>query len=591
MRECFNGEHGAAPTPDNVLGVLSLIFWALVLLISGKYMLYVLRADNRGEGGILALVALAQSRVPASSRTGAIITMLGLFGAALLYGDGVITPAISVLSAVEGLEVAVHGVDQYILPITLAILVLLFSFQHRGTAKVGAIFGPITIVWFAALAVVGISNIASAPGVFAALSPVYAARFLASGSTEGFRVLGAVFLVVTGGEALYADMGHFGRLPLRITWFGLVQPALLLNYFGQGALLLDDPGAVENPFYYAVPAWGRLPMVGLATAATVIASQALISGAFSLTRQATMLGFWPRVSITHTSASHAGQIYVPAVKWALLLGTAALVLGFGSSSRMAAAYGIAVTMTMLITTLIAHVVAREVWGWSRLRAGLLTCCFLVADAAFLGANVLKIGDGGWVPLSIGFGMLILMTTWKKGRSLLGARLRESMVTIEDFFELMRIERPARVGGTAIFMSGTPSGVPPALMRNFEHNRTVHSMNVFLTVITEDVPRVDEERRLSVHDLGNGFVRVEIRYGFMEEPDVPVLLARAKLPNFDPSYATYFFGRETLLADNHVGMFAWRKRLFGVMARNSERATEFFRIPHDRVVELGARVKL
>jgi KUP system potassium uptake protein len=591
VRQCFHGQHAVALSQGNVLGVLSLIFWALVVLISGKYMLYVLRADNHGEGGILALVALALSRLEPGTRVVASVTTIGLFGAALLYGDGVLTPAISVLSAVEGLEIAVPALHAYVVPITLAILVGLFAVQHRGTARVGAMFGPVTLVWFITIGAVGVANIAEMPSILMALDPRHAAEFLLSGGAAGFLVLGSVFLVVTGGETLYADMGHFGRTPMRLTWFFVAQPALLLNYFGQGARLLLDPGAVENPFFYSVPAWGRLAMVGIATAAAVIASQAVISGAFSVTRQATMLGYWPRVAIKHTSASQIGQIYAPAVNWALLIGTAALVLGFKSSTNLASAYGIAVSLTMLITAVVAHVVARNVWGWSRLLAWSITGPLLVADVSFFSANALKVADGGWVPLTIGVCILALMTTWKKGRALLGSRLREAMVTVDDFFELMRIARPVRVPGTAIFMSGTTGGVPPALMRNFEHNHAVHEHNVFLTVLTTAAPRVAEETRLTVRDLTHGFVSVEARYGFMEEPDVPAALKRAGLPDYDPAYATYFFGRETLLADSDVGMWRWRKRLFTVMSQNSERATSFFRIPHNQVVELGAQVTL
>ncbi len=588
LRECFLGEHAVPVTETNVLGILSLVFWALVIVISGKYLLYVLRADNHGEGGILALMALALSR---GGRGAGVVTLVGLFGAALLYGDGVITPAISVLGAVEGLEIVAHGLTPYVVPISVGILVALFSVQARGTGRIGSVFGPVTLVWFVAIAVAGVARVVETPTVLWALNPAHAVAFLASGRLEAYLVLGAVFLVVTGGEALYADMGHFGRRPIRLTWFVVVMPALLANYFGQGAALLADPAAAKNPFYLMLPSWALLPMVCLATAATVIASQALISGVFSLTRQAAMLGFWPRVRVLHTSHEHQGQVYLPGANWLLLAGTVAAVFGFESSSGLAGAYCIAVTMTMVITTLLAYAASRRVWGWSLSRALAVTGALLVVDVAFLGANLVKIDDGGWFPLGLGLTMLVLFTTWKRGRALLGARMKETMLDLDEFRELMRVERPARVPGCAVYMTSNPIGMPPSLVRNFEHNRVVHASNVLLTVTVEDLPHVPDAERSKLEDLGDGFVRVTGRYGFMDEPDVPALLAGVGIPGFDPEYTTYVFGQEILLPAGGNGMSSWRKRLFALMARNSQRATAHFKIPADDVIELSSQVKL
>lgn len=588
MRECFHGTHGTSVTHAHVFGVLSLIFWSLTLVVSIKYLTYVMRADNKGEGGILALMALATS---SAARPGFALLPLGLFGASLLYGDGMIQPAISVLSAVEGLQVATPALSSYVVPITIAILVLLFSFQHRGTAGIGAVFGPVTLVWFLTLGLIGLWQIAQHPSVLAALSPTYGVAFLAQGGWHGYLVLGGVFLVVTGGESLYADMGHFGARPIRLAWFVLVLPALVLNYFGQGALLLDNPSAASNPFYLAAPSWALYPLIALSTAATIIASQAVISGAFSLTRQATMLGFWPRVGIEHTSAKEIGQIYVPSINWALMLSTIALVLSFRSSSNLAAAYGIAVTTTMFITTLLAFMVARRRWGWSLLVVGALTLLFLIADGAFLGANLVKISHGGWFPLVVAAAIFTLMTTWRTGRALLGARVMAEVVPIEDFFELLRVERILRVPGTAVYMTSNPQGTPPALMLNFQHHRAVHEKVVLLTVVTEEVPRVDASERVQVEPLPEGFVRVVAHYGFMESPDVPLLLARKDTPTPPLQYTTFFLGRETLLAESGRGMSRWRKELFSFMSRNAQRAIAFFNVPPDRVVEVGAQIEL
>ena len=591
IRECFHGEHGVPATRDNIFGVLSLVFWSLTIVISLKYLVYVMRADNRGEGGVLALMALAAAGLSKRKRSKVVVVMLGLFGAALLYGDGMITPAISVLGAMEGLQVAAPSVSHFTVPITVAILVVLFLFQRRGTAGVGAVFGPVTLIWFIVISVLGIRQIVRTPSVLFAVNPVYALKFLFSGHLHGFLVLGAVFLVVTGGEALYADMGHFGARPIRLTWFAIVLPALLLNYFGQGALLLVSPKASSNPFYLMAPSWALFPLIVLSTCATVIASQAVISGAFSLTRQATMLGYWPRMQILHTSDKEIGQIYVPAINWMLMIATISLVFGFKSSSNLAAAYGIAVTTTMVITTILAYMVARHLWGWNQPICIGLTAMLLTADAAFFAANVVKIEQGGWLPLMVAFGVFLIMTTWKKGRALLGTQIRERMIPLEDFFELMCVEPTTRVPGGAVFMTSNSEGTPPALVHNFLHNHAVHEQVILLTITTEETPRVDPEKRLSVENLQNGFVRVIARYGFMENPDVLALLAREDMPTLPTDYITFFLGNETVLAEGQNGMFRWRIKLFAFLARNAGRPTTFFNIPKRRVMEIGSQVSI
>ncbi|MEB2312036.1 MAG: potassium transporter Kup [Sorangiineae bacterium] len=590
MRECFRGEHSVPVTGDNVLGVLSLIFWSLTLLITVKYLAYVMRADNRGEGGILALAALASSRAR-GRLTLAVVVFLGLFGAALLYGDGMITPAISVLSAVEGLGFAAPALAHFVVPVTIVILIVLFLVQHRGTASVGLVFGPVMLTWFTTLAALGIAHIVAHPSVLVAFWPGYAVTFLVTNGLHGLLVLGGVFLVVTGGEALYADMGHFGARPIRLAWGVIVLPALVLNYFGQGALLLTRPDAAENPFYAMAPAWALYPLVVLSTVAAIIASQAVISGAFSLTRQAIMLGFWPRVQVEHTSAREIGQIYVPVINWVLMLATIGLVLGFGSSANLAAAYGIAVTTTMVITTLLAFLVARQSWGWSLLAAGGVTAAFLIIDMAFFGANIIKVERGGWFPLVVAAGIFLLMTTWKKGRAILGKRVRGNMIPLADFYELIRVERPARVPGTAVFMTGNADGTPPALIQNFTHNRVLHKQSILLTIVTEEVARVSPAERFQVEQLEEGFVRLVGRYGFMEEPDVPALLSESGITGYSLQHTTFFMGRETLLAEGREGMARWREVVFAAMSRNAQRATAFFNIPPDRVMEIGAQIEL
>jgi KUP system potassium uptake protein len=593
MRECFHGPHAVAPTHEHVLGVLSLIFWSVTIVISLKYVLYVMRADNNGEGGVLALTALACLRGRGGQRPWLLLIALGLFGAALLYGDGMITPAISVLSAIEGLEVAAPGLASYVIPITIGILLVLFAVQRHGTAKVGALFGPVTLVWFAVLAVLGVVNAARAPQVLGALNPEHGIAFLFAGGGKGFLVLGAVFLVVTGGEALYADMGHFGTRPIRLTWFSVVMPALVLNYFGQGALMLTRPETAANPFYRMMPAWALYPGIVLATMATIIASQAVISGAFSLTRQAAMLGYLPRVQIRHTSETEIGQIYIPIVNRVLMVATIGLVLGFGSSSRLAAAYGMAVTTTMVITTILAFVVARRRWGWSLPTALAVSAGFLVLDLAFFGANIVKILDGGWFPLLIAGGVFLLMTTWRRGREVLGQAIQERVQPIQVFLEGVAGDPPVRVPGTAVYMTGSLHVTPPALVNNLEHNRVLHEHCILLTVVTRNVPRVPLGERLQVDDLGQGVRRVVAHYGYMEDPDVPELLAWDVDLGFTyrADKATYFLGRETLVPTTWRNMPAWRDRLFAFMSRNAQTATEFFHIPPERVMEVGAHVEL
>ncbi|HEX2873034.1 MAG TPA: potassium transporter Kup [Polyangiaceae bacterium] len=589
MRECFNKEHGILVTPANVMGVLSLIFWALTLIVSIKYVAYVLRADNKGEGGILALMALASAALH-GKRAYPVLIALGVFGAALLYGDGMITPAISVLSAVEGLEIAAPGLEHLVIPLTIAILVGLFAMQRRGTAGLGAIFGPIMLLWFAALFGFGVYRTIDHPAVIASVNPLHAAHFLQENGLVGLLVLGAVVLVVTGGEALYADLGHFGRKPIRLAWYGVAMPALVVNYFGQGALLIVDPKAVESPFFRMLPSFALYPMVLLSTAATVIASQALISGVFSLTSQGSMLGLLPRVGIKHTSADERGQIYVPFVNWVLLIACIALVLGFKTSSGLAAAYGIAVTLTMVITTILAYFLVRHVWGWSIPKAAAVSAVFLLPELVFMGANVIKVEDGGWVPLAVGAAIYVMMLSWKRGREILYQRFREQLLPLNDFFDLMRVDIPARVPGTAVFMTSSREGTPPAMLHNFMHNRVVHQHIVLLTVVTTEAARVAEEDRFKVEELEHGFVRVLGRYGFMEQPDAPQLLHDAGVIG-SVEHVTFFLGRENLIATATPGMAKWRVGLFAFLTRNAQPATKFFNIPPDRVFEIGAQIEL
>jgi KUP system potassium uptake protein len=591
MRECFFGSHSVPPTHDNVLGVLSLIVYALVLVISIKYIALVMRADNHGEGGILALAALLPAR-PSTGAPPPMLVLLGLFGAALLYGDGMITPAITVLSAVEGMKVITPLFEPYIVPVTLGILVGVFAIQRHGTARVGRLFGPVMVIWFFTIAALGFREMMAAPEVLGALNPRHAVAFFAEHGLHGVAVMGAVFLVVTGGEALYADMGHFGKKPIRVAWFSLVLPALLINYFGQGALLLTTPGAAENPFFLLAPEWAVLPLVALATAAAIIASQALISGVFSLTRQAIQLGYCPRLDIDHTSSAEIGQVYVPQANWALMVSTMAIVIGFGSSSALAAAYGIAVTLTMVITAVLLHVVAIERWGWPRPVVFAVTGVFLTIDLAFFGANALKITHGGWLPLVIGAALFTMMTTWKTGRRIVAERLTSRAIPISAFLESVERQGPARVSGTAVFMTAQPRGTPPALAHNLHHNKVLHERVLTLLVTTMPVPYVEDADRLTVQPLGLGVFAVTMRYGFMEDVDVPADLQRYAPAGLVPEDdTTYFLGRETLLVTAAPGMAKWREQLFVLMARNAGRAAGFFRLPPERVVELGVQVEL
>lgn len=591
LRECFSGTHAIEVTHANVLGILSLIFWSLVVTVSIKYLLFVMRADNQGEGGILALVALVRSKI--GERAHATLIAIGLFGAALLYGDGMITPAISVLSAVEGLRIATDLFEPFVVPITCVILVGLFLVQRRGTAGIGSVFGPIMIVWFVTIAILGVVEIARNPPVLAAVNPLHGIRFLAEHGVSAFLTLGAVFLAVTGAEALYADMGHFGKSPIRQAWFALVLPSLMLNYFGQGALLLSDPSTRENPFYLLAPSWTLYPLVVLATIATVIASQAVISGAFSLTQQAVQLGYSPRFDIHHTSAEEKGQVYIPEINWLLLVSTVGLVLGFQTSTNLAAAYGMAVTTTMVITTMLAFVVARERWGWSVWRAGLVTGTFLVVDLAFFGANIIKIEHGGWFPLLVAGGVYTVMTTWHTGRRLVVRRLAETEIPLATFFSSVAARPPVRVSGTGVFMTARPEGAPPILVHHLTHNKVLHEQVVLLTVSVADIPTIDPSTAIEVTRLDNGFCRVVARFGFMEAPNVPAALDRAREYGLEWNKAdtTYYLAHLTLFVHERLGMVAWRDKLFVFLSRNARRATNFFQIPPDRVVEIGIQLEI
>ena len=594
LRECFHGSHAVAPTPDNVFGVVSLLFWSLMIVVTIKYVGIILRADNRGEGGILALTALSIRGLRRGARQRWWLVAIGIFGAALFYGDGMITPAISVLSAVEGLEVAAPFLEPYVVPTTVTILIALFLVQYHGTARVGAWFGPVMLFWFATLAVLGIGGLFSAPAILGAVNPAYAVAFFAENHWHGFFVLGAVFLVMTGSEALYADMGHFGRRPIRLAWLTLVMPSLLLNYFGQGALLLNDPAAAESPFYLLAPSWALYPMVGLATLATVIASQAVISGVFSLTRQAIQLGYTPRVGVVHTSAQAIGQVYIPAANTALLVGVVMLVLGFQSSSNLASAYGVAVAATMVSTTALASVVAYRRWHWGAWVVGLVFLPLVLIDAAFLSANATKFLEGGWFPMLVGAVIFTLMTTWQRGREILSRRLREASISLPALIERLEEGSAGRVSGTAVFLTSSPEGVPHTLLHNLKHNKVLHERVILLTVLNEDVPRIPPEERTTAEALGNGFYRVTARFGFIEVPDVPAALAACQgacRVGLDVADTTFFLGRETLIPTPRPGMAIWREKLFVAMSRNASRAMDFFRIPTDRVIELGTQVEL
>ena len=594
IKQAFSQHYGLVADHDTVLGVLSLVFWALTMVVTTKYVTIIMRADNEGEGGIMALMTLAQRTLRKGSRSAYVVGILGIFGASLFFGDGVITPAISVLSAVEGLEVVAPQLHAWIVPIVVLVLVTVFAAQRFGTEKVGKVFGPVMVLWFAALAVLGVVNILHAPEVLKAINPWWALHFFYTHHFHGIFILGAVVLAVTGGEALYTDMGHFGARPIRLAWYYFVLPALMLNYLGQGALVLEHPEAVQNPFYVGVPEWARWPMIILATGATVIASQAVITGAFSISRQAMQLGYIPRMAIKHTSSETIGQIYIPGINWMLAVLVIGLVLAFGSSTALATAYGISVSATMLIDTLLLALVARALWpGW---RKWVLPLClvFFVADLGFLIANGAKILDGGWFPVVLGVVLFVMLRTWRRGRELLHAEVRKEGIDLDTFLPGLMLAPPVRVPGTAIFMTADAGVVPHALLHNLKHNKVLHERNVFLTVETLSIPYCPSAERLVMEPIGEDFHRVIIRFGFMETPDVPLALMRSCDQGgmyFDPMDTTYFASRETVVASRHRGMPVWRDKLFAFMHRNAAPATVFFRIPGNRLVELGAQVEI
>ncbi|HEX8154491.1 MAG TPA: potassium transporter Kup [Thermoanaerobaculia bacterium] len=592
FRECFAPEHHLAPTPENILGVLSLIFWALVMIISIEYLTFVMRADNRGEGGIVALMSLIGARAQLTKKR-AVLIGVGLFGASLLYGDGMITPAISVLSAIEGLEIAAPAVEEYVVPITIGVLVMLFGVQRFGTGTVGKMFGPLMLAWFTTIAVMGVYHIVQEPAVLRAVLPTNAVSFFLRNQLTGFLVLGSVFLVITGGEALYADMGHFGIKPIRLVWFSFVFPALLLNYFGQGAFLLHTPAGVTNPFFLMAPKWALWPLVVLATCAASIASQAVISGAFSLTRQAVQLGYLPRIQIRHTSEREIGQIYIPSVNWILMLAAIALVLVFRESGALAAAYGVAVTATMGITTTMFSVYARERFKWPTLASVAFALLFLCFDLSFFGANIVKLFDGGWFPLVVGITVFTLMSTWRMGRRILSARLATQTMSTDDFLRDLGNNRIPRVPGTAIFMSRNPDGIPTTMLHNIKHNKVVHKNVVLLTVEIEETSHLGDEERSAWMELGHGVYRLVLRFGFMEDPDIPAALAKLEKPlcSLNPMTTSFFLGRETLIPTSQPGMAIWREHLFAWMMKNASSASTFFSLPANQVIELGAQVEL
>jgi KUP system potassium uptake protein len=592
FRECFNPEHGLPLAPENVLGALSLIVWALIIVVALKYVLLIMRADNQGEGGILALLALAQAAAR-NPRTRNILVLVALGGAALFYGDSMITPAISVLSAIEGIGVGSPTLNRFVVPITVVVLVLLFVIQHRGTQRVGHLFGPVMLGWFAVIGGDGLVHIAAAPRVLAALNPVYAAKVFVTSPLIGFIVLGAVSLAITGGEALYADMGHFGRFPIRLTWFGLVLPALVLNYFGQGALLLGDKTAVENPFFRLLPGWGLIPLVLLSTAATVIASQAVISGSFSLTRQAIQLGLLPQLDVFQTSVQARGQIYIPQVNWLLLGAVLALVLGFRSSSALASAYGFAVTGTMALTTILAGAVMRGVWRWRWPVIGAVLAPLMTVDLSLFGSNSLKIPTGAWFPLVIGLVMFMIMSTWRTGRQLVLSQLTRESMPLADFLASCETAPEARVSGTAVFPTTHMEHVPPTLVQNLKHNKVLHQTILLVRVATDNIPRVPGPERIKARELGHGFWQIEAHFGFAQTPNLPRELQRAAIPGLrlDWGKTSYFVGRANVNSAPRPGMARWRELMYIVLSRLSTRTPEFFRIPPDQVIELGAQVEI
>jgi KUP system potassium uptake protein len=595
VKETFSPDHGIPLTPETIFGGLSTIFWAVMIVVSLKYVVLIMRADNRGEGGIMALIALALSAVKGQPQWRAPLVMVGIFGASLFYGDAVLTPAVTVLSAIEGLEVGTSAFKPYVVPIAVGVLLCLFALQRGGSAAVGRLFGPITLLWFIAIGAAGIGGIAQHPDILRALNPLHAIGFVTGHGVASFVVLSAVVLAVTGAEALYADMGHFGRGPVRIAWFAIVAPALTLNYFGQGALLVERPDLVRNPFYLLVPDWGLYPMVALATAAAVIASQAVISGAYSLTKQAMQLGFLPRMNLVQTSAREAGQIYLPAINWLLCAAVVASVIGFGSSSRLAGAYGVAVSATMLVDTILTFFVIRFSWGYPLILCVFSTVFFLIVDLSFFGSTLTKIDDGGWFPLLIGGGVFTVMATWRRGREILFDRLRKSSVPLEPFLESLFRQPPERVPGTAVFLTATPDVTPHALLHNLNHNKVLHEHVVFLTVEFRDVPWVAFTERVKCERLGHGCWRVRVRYGFMNRPDVTRALDLCSAMGLECNLmeTSFFLSREKIVpvAGGPSTMALWRERMFAAMARNAGNITDYFNIPTNRVIELGTRVEI
>jgi KUP system potassium uptake protein len=598
LKECFKPEYGLTPTPENVYGVLSLILWSLILVVGFKYIVFIMRADNRGEGGIVAMLALILKKDTVNRRGRVVLVGLGLFGAALLYGDGVITPAISVLSAIEGLSVHRASLTALVVPLTVIIIVALFAVQRHGTTLVGSAFGPLMALWFVSIGGLGLAQVVRDAHILSAINPIWAVRFFSAHDFHAITVLGAVVLAVTGAEALYADMGHFGKKPIRTAWFYMVFPALLLNYFGQGSLILGNPAAAENPFYILAPSVLLLPMVALATVAAIIASQALISGAFSLTQQCIQLGYSPRMSIVHTSAKEFGQIFVPEVNVALGVGTVLVVLGFRSSGALGAAYGIAVTGTMTVTTLLFFVIAARRWHWPLWRVSALTLLFLVVDLSFLGANAIKIEHGGWVPVLLAIVLFTLMTTWKRGKLILRERLQEITMPLDAFLKSLSSGRIPRVPGTAVFMTSEAAGAPVVLLHHLKHNKVLHEQVVLLSITTAEVPEVRDEDRVSFERMEHGFVRAAAHYGFMESPDVTAVLAllRQRGLKAKPMETSYYLGREQLIPrqkawkEGGMTMSLWRKKLFAFMAKNALSAAAFFQLPPNRVVELGTQIE-
>ena len=593
IRECFHGLHAIALNETNIFGVLSLVFWSLTVVVTFKYVGFILRADNRGEGGIFALLALLlRTKENMSARSYGVAVLAAVFGAALLYGDGLITPAISVLSAIEGLKVATEASEPFIIPLTCGILFLLFYVQRKGTRQIGRYFGPVMIIWFLTIASFGIKAVLSDPRVITALNPLYAIDFFFSNRLHGLVVLGSVVLCITGGEALYADMGHFSPRAIRLSWLALAFPALVLNYFGQGALLLSHPETAFNPFYGLVPRMLLYPAVTLATVAAIIASQAMISGVFSLTQQAIQLGYLPRLRVVHTSAYQRGQIYLPEINWAMMLGCIGLVLAFRESSRLAGAYGIAVTATMGITSIIYYLVITRLWKWSFWKAGFLMGLFILFDASYLGANLLKIVDGGWFTLGVAILLTISMVTWKDGRKALG-ELMTPRLSMDLFLKDVAQSKPYRISGTAIFMSVNPKGVSGALLHHYKHHKVLYEKVILLSILAHDLPRIDKKDRLVLEDLGQGFYRITAYYGFMETPRVPELLALAGRMGLqtDPASTTFFLGRESLFTTGKSKMAQWRKVLFSMLSRNAMNPTNYFDIPPDRVIEIGTQVRL